>query len=314
MQKFTWPVRRAWITTFFGLSFIGCIGLIGLQGCQQGSDSAEMATHNPDANHSSLEAATTPQKSLVLAVHPFDVPTKVQQHFLPIVTYLSQALEQPVELYVATSYEDQVRQIATGKVDLAYLGPSSFVTAYDKFTDEQGRKIQSIATERPYQAAVVVHADSPIQSMGDLVGKSMAFGSYFSYAGHFSVRQAMRDQQVSLADLQLYSFMGRHERAVLSVVYGSFDAAATTFGIAERMRKLNYPLKVIYVSDDLAPIVFAAAPGLSSQQVAKLKQSMLEPGFEAQEQLSLFAPGGRYYPFKAADYQSVRAALQNFEQ
>jgi len=280
--------------------------LLSLTGCEQPS-SMSLAGINQEPRNE-LE------NHLVLAVHPYDLPTKVHLHFAPIVEYLSHSLQQPVKLYIATSYEDQIKQIALGKVDLAYLGPSSFVKAYDGFEDKLGRRIQPIATERPYQGAVVVHKDSQVESLSDLKDHTFAFGSYHSYAGHFVIRQALRAQGVTLSDLKLYSFLGRHERAVLSVAYGDFDAAATTSGIAKRMASLNYPIKTIYRSGDLAPIILAAAPGLDSNLVTKLKQVLLTPSFDEQEKMTLFAPGGAYFTFDNQAYETVRDNLATFEQ
>jgi len=254
------------------------------------------------------------EKPLILAVQPFNTPSKVESNFAPILHFLSKVLQRPVALYLATSYEDQIRKIATNQVDLAYMGPSSFVTAFDKFSDEKGRKIQPIVTEKPYQAALVANENSDINDWKDLKNKTMAFSAYFSYAGHFWARQAMRDHGVHLSDIKLYTFTGRHERAVLSVAYGDYQVATTTLSIAEKMQALNYPIKIVQISKPLAPIMYVGAPALDGDIIQKLKVSMLQPDFEEQESITLFAPGGKYFAYNPQDYETVRTTIKWFEQ
>lgn len=291
---------------FHPLCWLGLFFVL-LAGCGKSETGAGTQDFDRAVSEKELDDA------FVFAALPYDVPTKVQLHFEPLLAFLSEILGKPVKLYVATSYEDQIKQIATGKVDFAYLGPTNFVTAFDKFTDEKGARVQPIVTEIPYQAAIVVHKNSPIQNIQQLKHASMAFGSYYSYTGHFWIRHVMKQQGIRLADLKIYSFMGRHERAAVSVANGDFDAAATTLGIAERLRTLNYPIRVIYQSDHLAPIVLVAAPHISREVIEKLQKQMLMPDFEAQEKITLFAPGGRYLPFSEEEYDSVRGVLNEFE-
>ncbi|WP_051640861.1 phosphate/phosphite/phosphonate ABC transporter substrate-binding protein [Thiomicrorhabdus sp. Milos-T2] len=251
---------------------------------------------------------------LVLAVLPYDVPTKIQRHFAPLLTFLSKSLNRPVKLYVATSYEEQILKIVRGQVDLAYLGPSSFVRAYDRFESAKGNKIQPIATEIPYEAAIVVRKDSPIKNISDLKNHTIAFGAYQSFAGHFKIRDSLKKNGVSLSDLKLYSFLGRHERAIMSVVYGEFDAAAASSGIVRRIKGLNYSIKTIYSTDELPPIMIAASPYMPKEWVSKLKNSFLNPSFEGQEAITMFAPGGTFLPFNNQAYEPVRQIMKIYEQ
>ncbi|MDX1351470.1 MAG: phosphate/phosphite/phosphonate ABC transporter substrate-binding protein [Thiomicrorhabdus sp.] len=258
--------------------------------------------------------STESDNALVLAVLPYDVPTKIQRHFAPLLNFLSHSLNRPVKLYVATSYEEQILKIVRGQVDLAYLGPTSFVRAYDRFESTKGNKIQPIATEIPYEAAVVVRQDSPIKKIADLKNHTIAFGAYQSYAGHFKIRESLKKNGVSLSDLKLYSFLGRHERAIMSVVYGEFEAAAASSGIVRRIVGLNYPIRTIYTTEKLPPIVIAASPDMPNELVSQIKNSLLNPSFEDQEAITMFAPGGTFLPFNNQTYEPVRTILNTYEQ
>ncbi|MBE0471389.1 MAG: phosphate/phosphite/phosphonate ABC transporter substrate-binding protein [Methyloprofundus sp.] len=222
----------------------------------------------------------TPQTPcLVFAVPPYEMPSNIEQRFNPLLAFLTQQLGQPVRLHISASYEDQVKRLAEGDVDLAYMGPSSYIKSRDNFN--QGKPIL-IAAEAPYRAVLIVHKNSDIQSVSQLKNHSLAFGSYHSYSGHYVVRQRLRLQNVFLRDLQFYSFLGRHERAIMSVVHRDFDAAATTEGLAHRFIELGYPIRIIERSELLAPTVIVAKPGTDAALVNKIREALL---FSKQENL-----------------------------
>ncbi|WP_234968944.1 PhnD/SsuA/transferrin family substrate-binding protein [Thiomicrospira sp. ALE5] len=233
-------------------------------GCQQDA-SVEPSTH-------SLDHAPAP--GLVLAVPPYEMPSRIQQRFEPLVHYLSEVLNQPVSLYITHSYEDQIKRLVNGEVDLAYIGPVSYLKA-QKAAATAGQPLQLIAAEAPYRAAVIVHENSDITYLPDLINRSIAFGSYHSYSGHFIIRQLLRLDGIYLNDLQFYSFLGRHERAIMSVVHQEFDAAATTEGIAQRFINNGYPIKIIRTSEFLAPTVIVASDQLPITQREKLIEALL---------------------------------------
>lgn len=235
-----------------------------LMGCQQ--------DNSVEQNAQSIDHLSAP--GLVLSVPPYEMPSRIQQRFEPLTAYLSEILGQPVQLYITHSYEDQIKRLALGEVDMAYMGPSSYVKAKHNFKQLQG-EIQLIAAEAPYRAAIIVHRDSPIQTLANLKHHSIAFGSYHSYSGHFIVRQLLRLEQVFLRDLQFYSFLGRHERAIMSVVHQEFDAAATTEGLAQRFIDMGHPIRILKTSEFLAPTVLVGSAQLDPQDRELLIEALL---------------------------------------
>lgn len=273
-----------------------------LQGCER--DQA------PD---SATTTGTLEPSPLILAVLPYDLPSNVHAHFEPFLQYLNQVSEQPVELYIATSYEDQIQKILSQQVDLAYMGATIYVKTQKVLAQSQQTLLNPLATELPYKAAVIIHADSQLKKLSELKNRRVAFGAYFSYTGHFAIRNALKQADIRLADLSFYSFLKRHHRSILSVVHRQFDAAATPLGIAERMIAQGYPIKILHVTETLAPIVLAATPKLPPQMSKQIQAALLNPNFDQQIQLSLIKPTG-FHPFQQAPYQTVSETLQRFEQ
>jgi len=66
-------------------------------------------------------------KPLVLCVHPYMPATEITKRFSPLAHYLGMVIGKPVTLMVANSYEEHIKLIGSNKVDIAFLGPSSYV-------------------------------------------------------------------------------------------------------------------------------------------------------------------------------------------
>ncbi|WP_157760694.1 PhnD/SsuA/transferrin family substrate-binding protein [Hydrogenovibrio halophilus] len=276
----------------------GLLGWMLISGCDRPDQPDKMAE-------------TSEVEPLVLAVQPFDLPSSVQQHFAPLQSYLSDVLKRPVKLYIATSYEDQIQKILNNKADLAYMGPTIYVKT-QKIQKRAQKPLKPIVTEHPYRGVVVVHEQSDIETLSQLRHKRLALGAYFSYAGHFAAREALNQAGVRLADLSLYSFLQRHHRAAMSVVYRHFDAAATTEGIARRMISQGHPLRIIHSTKPLAPIVLAANHHLSDALVETLQIALLNPNFDQELTLSLFSPQG-YQAYQGQHYREVERVMTHFE-
>jgi hypothetical protein len=80
------------------------------------------------------------------------------------------------------------------------------------------------------------------------------------------------------------------------------------------MKYLNYLVKTIYVTEELAPIIIVAAPSVDLDLVKKLKRALLEPSFEEEMEISLFAPQGGFLAYNPVIYERVRQNIQSFEQ
>ena len=253
-----------------------------------------------------------PPPGLVFAVHPYDTPSRLVSRFQPLCDYLGERLQRPVTLYITTSYEDQVRKIANDEVDIAYMGPSPYLRAHDRYAVGE-RRVQLVAVEPPYQGAILVRQQSDIREIGDLAGKTFAFGAYQSFAGHYMPRAMMLEAGITLADLKDYSFLGRHERVVLSVLHGDFDAGATARGIAEKYLDREPGLRIVAMTPPLPPLSIVARPGLAAETVQVLRQALVDPDIEGLEALRTMGEGVRFQVIEDREFDAARAVVELVE-
>ena len=79
------------------------------------------------------EAAGAAGGPLVLAVHPYLPAEELTSRFTPLAEALARAVGRPVTVRVGRSYAEHVEAIGSDGVDLAYLGPATYVTMVSRY-------------------------------------------------------------------------------------------------------------------------------------------------------------------------------------
>lgn len=241
---------------------------------------------------------------LVLALFPFDTPSRIVNRFRPLAERLGEDIGRPVRLHLASSYENQVRLLVSGGADLAYMGPTTYIRAVDRYALPDGRRVHLLAGEAPYRGAIVVRSESGIRSLADLRDHTFAFGAYSSLSGHFAPRALLRESGIELADLKDYAFLERHERVALSVLHGDYDAGALGLGAALRYADRPPGLRVIARTEMLPPLVLVARPDMDDARLETLRNSLLglnEPGI------------GPFSEVSDRDFDRARAIIASVE-
>ena len=172
-------------------------------------------------------------ETLRVGLVPNQNPEKVEAEYEPFGDYLSGKLGKKVELSVPTSYNAVVEAMASDKLDLAYFGALTYVQA------RQRAEVSPLVTEinpythtTKYHSLIIVPADSSIQRVEDIKGKTFAFGSVSSTSG--SLYPAIMLQEAGIdyrTDLKEKTYTGGHDATAQAVANGRVDAG----GIEDRI-------------------------------------------------------------------------------
>ncbi len=140
--------------------------------------------------------------------------------------HLSKALGVPVRLYESSDYNGVIQAISSGQVDLAQLAGGG----YANVDAQVGDKVAPILTTRQaegetgYYSTLVVRADSPIRSLGDMKGRSLGYVDYNSTSGYLYPRAKMRAEGI---DPDTFfgktSFAGAHTQAIMALANRQFE-------------------------------------------------------------------------------------------
>jgi phosphonate transport system substrate-binding protein len=195
---------------------------------------------------------------------------------------LEQKLGVKVSGFVATDYNGVIEALRAGHVDIAYLGPFSYVKAtevadVEAFVVAETEKAGSVA----YHSQIIASADADdINGLDDLKGKNVAFVDPTSTSGYVfpmvGLKKANIDPQ---RDFKNVVYTGAHDANILAVKHGRVDAATVAdriidAAVAKKMIGSD-EYKVIWRSPAIpeSPMVWRSA--LSDEDKAKIRDAFL---------------------------------------
>ena len=209
------------------------------------------------------------QDALVLGVHPYQSPSKLILAYTPLAEYLSEQLKTPIELRISRDYQAHIDLIGKDELDIAYMGPSSYVVMVDQYGPKPLLARQAINGNPKFQGVIIIRASSSLESLGQLKGKRFAFGDPESTMSHMVPRYMLWKAGVNVDVLQEYRFLGSHDNVALAVLSGDFDAGAVKEEVYEKYASKG--LKVLATTPPLSEHLFVASNHVNPQQVQQLR-------------------------------------------
>ena len=148
---------------------------------------------------------------------------------------LSKALGMPVKPFVAADYNGVIEALRSKRLDVAYLGPFSYVLGttvadIEAFAVAETKK----AGRTSYHSLVVAHKDSGIRAVADLKGKNFAFVDPSSTSGHLFPKAGLIKAGFNVdKDFGRVIFSGSHDSNAVAVQNRKIDAVAIADRILE---------------------------------------------------------------------------------
>ncbi|WP_431514489.1 phosphonate ABC transporter substrate-binding protein [Variovorax sp. DAIF25] len=169
---------------------------------------------------------------------------------------LQQQLGMPVKPFVATDYNGVIEALRSKKLDVAYLGPFSYVLANQVADVEAFAVAVTKKTgQSSYKSVIIARKESGIAKTADLKGRSFAFVDPTSASGHLfpksGLLQAGYDPETFFGRV---IFSGSHDASILAVANKKVDAAA----VADRI--LASAIAKGQVKQDELEIVWSSNP------------------------------------------------------
>jgi phosphonate transport system substrate-binding protein len=164
----------------------------------------------------------------------------------PLRRYLETKLGMPVELQVGTNYAATGEALRFGRLDIAYLGPVTYVLQRQKaeivpFATPRHPKVGAV-----FEATVIVPADSPATTLRDLAGTAIAFGDPASTSGTWVPRYELLAAGLRAGRDYTAHYLGAHDAVALAVANKKAAAGGISRPVYERLlaeRKID-PAKV----------------------------------------------------------------------
>ncbi len=187
---------------------------LGLTGCSSAASGTAAAGKD----------VTCPNGKIKFGILPYEDPSRLEPAYKTLAKALEKKLDCPVEVVITEDYAAEVLAMENGKLDVAEFGPLGFVFASERagavplvsFGDAEGKPTT-------YTAGIWVKKDSPVKTLDDLKGHTLALGSPGSTSGDAFPMSALKDAGI---DKDVRSdYAGGHPEALLALVNGTVDAA-----------------------------------------------------------------------------------------
>jgi phosphonate transport system substrate-binding protein len=221
----------------------------------------------------SLPVKANAQNPLILGIHPFLSSTELYRRFSPLADYLSRELGRPVQIHIESSYESHINSIGKGKIDIAFMGPASFVSLTRRFGRVPLLAVFETNGSRTFRGVIVVRKDSQIKTLSQLRGKKFAFGDVNSTMSHLVPRYMLLKSGLDVKHLGKADFLTNHDNIALGVLSGNFDAGALKEDIYDKYAQQG--LRTLAISDPMPDHIFVARAGLPDDTVRKVSEILL---------------------------------------
>ena len=224
--------------------------------------------------------AAQAELEVVFGTYSSDKPSAMVTQLRPTLNEVARKMsamlgeEVVIRMQVVKGYEAGVALITSGKVDFMRLGPASYVMAKDQDSGLEVLAMENKKGAKRFNGIIAVHEDSDITDIGQLRGRSFAFGSSRSTLGRYFAQLTLMRAGIYAKDLERHEYLGRHDKVGQAVGTGLFDAGAleeTTFG---KLVAKGVPIRAL-VSFSNATRPWVARAGLAPDVKAALRWALL---------------------------------------
>jgi phosphonate transport system substrate-binding protein len=250
-------------------------------------------------------------KIVRLSMIPTTDPGKKARESEPLIAYLGQAMGAKIELTVPLNYAAVVEAFGAGKVDIAFFGGFTYVQASKRFA---AQPLVQRERDQAFHSLFITQADSPIGGLGDLAGKSFAFGDVNSTSGHLMPEYFMRKAGVDPDIIAKAIYTGGHDATALAVANKKVDAGALDEAVYDKLTKDGKldagKLKVFLTSPPFFDYVWAARKELDPALADGFRAAMLalDPNNPQHKPVLDLLQASRYVAASDASYDKLREA------
>ena len=149
-----------------------------------------------------------------------------RKRYRALADYLGRELGRTVELATLNTYEGVLKDFEEKRLDGAFLGSMVAVLAMDRLGAHVLVKPETDGDISTYRGVIFVPADSPVQKIEDLSGRSLAMVRTTTAGNLFPVDVMVQRSMLRGDRLPKFTWVGTHDDVIMEVMSGHVDAGA----------------------------------------------------------------------------------------
>lgn len=297
-------------------------GVSTLQGndCPRGSlDSrfcdvdGDLLADPPRADQPSKDPA-----ALVFAYTPVEDPAVYRQVWDGFLKHLERATGKKVVFFPVQSNAAEIEAMRAGRLHVAGFNTGSVPLAVNMAGFHPVAMMAFPDGRFGYEMEIVVRKDSPIRTIEQLRGKTLAFTSPTSNSGYKAPRLLLQETYQLWEGRDYKStFSGKHDNSILGVVNGDYPAAAIANSVLRQMQSRGvvdpHQLRVLYRSATFPTTAYGVAHDLKPELARKIGDAFFSFPWAGSALLKEYGgtEGNRFIP---ADYKKHWAEVRRIDQ
>jgi phosphonate transport system substrate-binding protein len=251
-------------------------------------------------------------KVLTFGLIPADDAAEMVRQYQPVAEYLEEKLGIEIEIEVTIDYTACIEAMRYKHVDLAWFGPFSYILAADEAGAEAlVNGVRRDTGKSTYKSVIVTRADSGIETLDDLKGRSFAFVDPASTSGNLIPRKMLMENGIDPErDFSTVVYAGTHNGVELSVKNGTVDAGADSDTSYYRMMnegQIDPEVNVIvYESEPIPGSPIAVRGGLPQDLKDRIQQALVEMDEQTIHRVQGWGDIEKYVAVTDSDYGIIR--------
>ena len=227
-------------------------------------------------------SAHAQQKEITIGLIPSEDSRAMIAQSKPMMDKLSVALGMPVKAFVAADYNGVIEALRSKRLDVAYLGPFSYVLGATVAPIEAFAVAETKKAGRTfYQSVIISHKDSGIKTLDDLKGKTFAYVDPSSTSGHLFPKAGLIKSGFNPdKNHGRVIFSGSHDSSAIAVQNKKIDAAAVADRILDAAIAKGVVKKedivIVWKSDPIPESPTVWRKDLSPELKKKIQAAFLE--------------------------------------
>ena len=232
--------------------------------------------------------AYTP-KSLTVGFIPSQNAQILNAKVKPLQQLLSDVLEVPVKVHIATNYNTMIEGLKSKKIDIAFISPVSYTLAHDAhaadvllkskgyLVDNKGNQTHHLVDY--YRSQIVVRKDSNINHLKDLKDKKIALQDVESTSGYIYPLATLMEKGIKKSDIQIQQVKG-HDQGLIALLNHDVEAVATYQDARADLKKddpdIYQETKVIYRTKKIPNDTISVRNDMSNKWKNKISQAFID--------------------------------------
>lgn len=260
--------------------------------------------------------AAQAQAVLKVTAIPDESPTELARKAAPLMRYLENALGMTVAFTPVTDYAAAVEALVNRQVDLAWFGGFTFVQAQVRSGGKAVALVQRAEDEKFRSVFITRHP--AIQTLADLKGRSVSFGSPSSTSGHLMPRSYLLQAHIDPdRDFKRVAYSGAHDATIAAVAAGKVDAGALNGSVWDKFvaeGKVDpTQVKVFYTTPGYFDYNWTVHADMPLALREKLRQAFLSLDGHTAEGREILAlqRATRFIATRAENYQAIEQAARS---